>query len=210
MRLTDAVSGRLRTAAVLAVAVHGFTACGPAPLPLNSERIEQRFGTVGVEVLYDKGGLRRVSLYSVHDGRRVCRTYAVVRLLGIPSDTADAALLSAHQRIVAGASLGATLEQAGWQVDKQTHYVGQLPDLDPGPDWIASMGRKGSAGLAVHVYRLRIKNSSEVYDYADIVEVHHPDYLDVDALAALYPVTAPAEDRARARAAALKRLAAGH
>jgi len=40
--------------------------------------------------------------------------------------------------------------------------------------------------------------------------VHHPDYLDVGALSALYPVTAPAEGRARARAAAFKHLAAGH
>lgn len=172
-------------------------ACQPNPVPLNSERIEQRFGSYGIEVLSVGDGIRRANLYSVHDGERVCRTYAVVRVLGLPAGDSDPVLRAAHEKVQAGASLGATFEAAGWQVSKATRYVGALPDLQPPPDWLGLMGIGSSRDLALHVYRLFIQNGKQTFEYADIIEVHHPQYLNPRELAALFPADA---DEALAKA----------
>ena len=164
--------------------------CTAAQLPLNSERIENRFGSFGIDVLASSDGLRRSNLYSVHDGERICRTFAVVRLHDPTADAGDPALVRARRAIDAGASLGATLEDAGFEVQKRTRYVGSLPELHPAPHWVAFMQTGTSAGLAVHIYELYVKKSSEVIDFASIIEVHHPDYLGPDDLERLYPVAA--------------------
>lgn len=194
-------------AALLAVLLS--PACAPDTVELNSERIEQRFGSYGIEVLSVENGVRRANLYSDEQGQRVCRTYAVVRMLGLPTAAAEPALLAAHEDVLAGASLGASLEEAGWQVSKATQYVGTLPALSPLPDWLALMGLESTERLALHVYRLSIKKGEETYEYADIIEVHHPDYLTVGELAVLYPSHAREPAAASARSAALALLATG-
>ena len=44
---------------------------------LNSERIAQRFGSYGIEVLESDGRVRVSNLYSNEQGGRICRTFAV-------------------------------------------------------------------------------------------------------------------------------------
>jgi hypothetical protein len=164
--------------------------CAPAQPPLNSERIEDRFGSFGIDVLPSADGIRRSNLYSVHDGERICRTYAVVRLHEPAADTGDAALARARRAIDAGGSLGATLEDAGFDVIKRTRYVGSLPEFEPAPRWLQWMRTGSSAGLAIHVYELYVNKDPEVIDVASIIEVHHPDYLARDDLERLYEVAA--------------------
>lgn len=178
----------LRPLGLLAAAC--LYACGAGQPILNSDRIENRFGSYGIEVLDSSPAARRASLYSVHDGKRVCRTYAIVIWQPLAGPGPDPSLLAAHARILAGASLGATLRSAGWILDKRTRYLGSLPAIDPDPDWLELMSLDDSAGLAVHVYDIFIKKSLEVIEYARIVEVHHPDYLDLRALQSLYAVQA--------------------
>ena len=167
-----------------------LAACAAGEDTLNSERIEARFGSYGIELLPAEPGIRRASLYSQHGADRICRTYAVVRLQPLPAGTGDDALEAAHADIVDGASIGATLEASGWEVLKRTRYLGALPAFVPPPGWLARMHVDATAGLAVHVYRLDIKNHSETIEYAQIIEVHHPAYLDPSRLAALYRVPA--------------------
>ncbi|MGI9200381.1 MAG: hypothetical protein ACR2QL_04940, partial [Woeseiaceae bacterium] len=40
-----------------------LSACAQEPEALNSERIEERFGSYGIEVLSHEAGVRRSSLY---------------------------------------------------------------------------------------------------------------------------------------------------
>ena len=40
--------------------------------------------------------------------------------------------------------------------------------------------------VAIHAYDFRINRAGREVEYASIVEVHHPDYLDVDALSDIY------------------------
>lgn len=183
-------------------------ACTAAQPPLNSERIEDRFGSFGIDVLPSPDGIRRSNLYSVHDGERICRTYAVVRLHDSAATTGDTALSRARRAIDAGASLGATLEDAGFQVIKRTRYVGSLPQLHPEPRWLGWMRTGTSAGLAVHIYELYVKKDAELSDIASVIEVHHPEYLVPGDLAQLYEVAAGDALDASDVASAIRFLAA--
>ena len=45
---------------------------------LNSERIERKFGSYGIDVLRNDDAVRMSNLYSLRDGEKICRTFAVV------------------------------------------------------------------------------------------------------------------------------------
>jgi hypothetical protein len=171
--------------AILAIALSG---CVVAPELLNSERIKMRFGSYGIDLLSGDDALRRANLYSLEDGRKICRTYAIVRF-----DNAPAALIGEeHAQIVDGASIGATFKANGWNIYKETRYVGQLGiDADQHPA-ILLMQLDSAQTLAVHVYRLLLKKGSHTVDYSTIIELHHPEYLDRLAVDSLYVVDEPA------------------
>ena len=57
----------------------GGYVCGEESVILNSDRIEQRFGSYGIEVLASEAGLRRSNLFSYEGDTAICRTYAVVQ-----------------------------------------------------------------------------------------------------------------------------------
>jgi len=46
---------------------------------LNSERIAMEFGSYGIDVLENDARVRVSNLYSVHQGTKICRTFAVVQ-----------------------------------------------------------------------------------------------------------------------------------
>ncbi|HEX6998701.1 MAG TPA: hypothetical protein VF322_11185 [Gammaproteobacteria bacterium] len=150
----------------------------PADALLNSERIERRFGSYGIEVL-ESGPVRVSNLYSLEDGRRVCRTFAVVRY----PQRVEPAFAREHEAILAGGSIGAVFAAAGWRVTK--HHL-RYDELDSTPRVEALMGRLPPAKLAAHVYVLRVERAGAAYDYAVIAEVHHPAYLAVEDLPAIY------------------------
>ena len=193
--LRERFQRRLRLAwrwLALPAALAWLSACGAdAPL-LNSDRIEQRYGSYGVEIVDSDAHGRRSNLYSVHDGRRICRTYAVVRFLPGALANDHPALRAAHEQVLHGGSIGATLRGAGFRVDKQPRVAGELPALASEPGWLPLMGVPTAAGLAVYEYRLSVRNDSQFIEYADIIEVYHPDFLAPSALDAMTPGPAAA------------------
>ncbi|MCP5089841.1 MAG: hypothetical protein GY949_02855 [Gammaproteobacteria bacterium] len=165
-------------------AVHAvmLSACAAEPVLLNSERIEQRFGSYGIEVLASEARLRRSSLYSFSDDRPVCRTYAAVRF----ADQLDERYSEEHSKVLAGNSIGAIFKSHGWEVHKQTMYIGRL-DLPEKQTSINQLMHTTSAqDLALHVYQLLLVKNEQVFEYAMIVETHHPDYLSEKMLRELY------------------------
>mgnify|MGYP001814186675 FL=1 len=155
---------------------------------LNSERIEQVFGSYGLEVMSSAPTLRVSKLYSTEDGRETCRTFAVV---AYPRET-NGAIAAEHSAILEGGSIGATFAAAGWHVSKVHLYFGELPSTAKVE---ALMGGIERSRLAVHVYALRVSRRGVDIDYASIVEVHHPDYLDVASLVQIYgPANELADD----------------
>jgi hypothetical protein len=157
-------------------------ACESEPVLLNSERIEQRFGSYGIKALTSEPGLRRSSLYSTHGDREVCRTYALVRF----ADQLDDRYCEEHAKVLAGHSIGAIFRSHGWDLHKQTMHIGRVAL----PTRASSIGELMQVdepqGLALHVYQLLLVRNEQVFEYATIAETHHPEYLSERDLAELY------------------------
>ena len=149
---------------------------------LNSERIKQKYGSYGIDVLEDDGAVRVSSLYSVQDGRKITRTLAVVIYPRIIPEQ----IQREHQAIAAGGSMGEVFTRNGWKVEKENLYFGEIrasPDFDA---IYSLMGGIADANLAVHVYRLSVCRDGACFAYATLSEVHHPDYLSLAELREIY------------------------
>lgn len=159
-----------------------LSACATEPVLLNSERIEKRFGSYGIAVLASEAGLRRTSLYSMDGNDVVSRTYAVVRF----ADQQDEHYREEHAEVLAGNSIGAIFRSHGWDLHKQTMYIGSLELPEESTSVAELMGIAGEQELALHVYQLLLVRNEQVFEYATIAETHHPDYLSASDLSDLY------------------------
>lgn len=168
----------------VSAAVHttAFDAGAFEPEQLNSERIRQRFGSCGIEVLSQDPLLRRSNLFSTDKGSRTCRTYAVVRF----ADDPGAIFAPAHELVLAGRSIGATFRESGWRVNKHTMFIGTVPVARAGADVAPLMQLDTTRDLGMHVYELLLERDGQSVHYATIVELHHPDYLSEKELRSLY------------------------
>jgi hypothetical protein len=168
------------------VVAAALSACAIEPEHLNSERIEEQFGSYGIDVLSSEPGLRRSALFSNENGAHTCRTYAVVRFVEKP----DAIIGAEHAQILAGNSIGAIFKANGWAIHKETLYVGTAR-IDDSNNRLADLMRLRQVHeVAMHVYRLLLQKDGQAIDYATIIELHHPDYMDLDDLREMYPVDA--------------------
>jgi len=157
-------------------------ACANGTVLLNSERIERQFGSYGIEVLLSNDGLRRANLYSTEERQRTCRTYAVVRFTA-DIDNSYAAL---HEKVLAGDSLGKTFKENGWTVEKKTVHIATVESAQSMPEISELMRLSSNRSLALHIYQLSLNRGEQSFEYATIVEAHHPDYLSEDDLRAIY------------------------
>lgn len=184
--IVPASAWRLLAGALLLLMVAWGCATAPLADPsrtlLNSERIEARFGSYGIEVLEDSDTLRVSNLYSVEDRGPVGRTFAVVRY----AQPLDTRIAEEHATITAGGSIGAVFTAAGWRVEKRHRYVGEIPSEDSFDRVRALMGPLRTPTLAVHVYDLVLERPGASVVYATLAEVHHPDYLTAEALQRIY------------------------
>ena len=172
---------------VLAAAL---SACATESVILNSERIERRFGSYGIEVLASEAGLRRSSLFSYDGDTATCRTYAVVQF----SEQHDERYDDAHSKVLAGDSIGATFKENGWGIRKDSMYIGSIRLPESRTEVGELMRLTGAHDLALHVYRLVLVREGVAFDYATILEVHHPEYLSEQDLRGLFeyePSNAP-------------------
>jgi hypothetical protein len=150
---------------------------------LNSERIEQTFGSYGIDVLYSDQRLRVSNLYSEHDGEKITRTLAVVEY----PETVDEAFATEHREILAGGSIGSTFAAAGWQVLKRNLSILTVSAVVP-DEFAELMGVDRDTWFASHFYQLEIERHGRRFAYAAIVEMHHPDYLTGADLMTIYPL----------------------
>jgi len=154
---------------------------------LNSERIAARFGNYGIEVRASDARERVSNLYSEASGERTCRTFAVVRYPAV----IDPALAAEHAEIVRGGSIGAVFAAHGWQVVKTNLRYFEIK----APEHVAGLMRVATGTpLAAHAYELDVAKDGRTYQYALLVEIHHPDYLKREDLLAIY---GPADETGR-------------
>jgi hypothetical protein len=146
---------------------------------LNSERIEQRFGSYGIEVLASDAELRVSNLYSTEPDGWICRTFAVVRY---PAEVAPA-FAAEHAEILAGGSIGAVFAARGWSVERRHRWLGEVPATERVR---ALMGGIAPTPLAIHVFELIVTRDQRSFRYALIAEVHHPDHLGLGELREIF------------------------
>ena len=157
----------------------GCAAGGP---PLNSDRIEEIFGSYGVEVILENDRQRVSSLYSGSGPGRVTRTYAVVEYLGDPRPE----FRDEHDAVTGGASIGTTFRQAGWTIRKQNLFIGEL-EVSAAYTGIGDLMQLDlPQSLAVHQYLFVISNEERSFSYARITEIHHPEFATREDLQAWY------------------------
>lgn len=153
---------------------------------MNSERIERRFGSYGVDVI-ERGPSRRVSsLYSLHGARKICRTCATVEF-GAPVRREFAA---EHERILSGQSIGSVFKDSGWRVRKR-HVRFAETTLTGDDSAIAQLMHLGlPCTVALHAYVFEIARGGKTFDYATITELHHPEYLSLRELRSIFAESA--------------------
>jgi hypothetical protein len=174
-------------AALLAAGLAQAQAQPPGRELLNSERIAQRFGSYGVEVLASDRRTRVSNLFSGQGESKICRTFAVVRF---PASI-DPAVAAEHTAILRGGSIGAVFSANGWRVLKTHLYYGEVRAT---PRLAALMHVAEGTSLAEHAYVLDVAKDDKTVEYAALVEIHHPAYLVQTDLVRIYG-TADASQR---------------
>jgi len=164
---------------VLAAAI---SVCTTESVNLNSERIEERFGNCSIDVLADTEHLRHTSLYSLDGNTKTCRTYAIVRF----ADERDERAGAEHAQVLAGRSIGAIFKESGWTLQKQTMYIGSLRLPESARRISRLMRLTGAHDLALHIYQLVMTKGEVEFEYATIMEAHHPEYMSTADLSDLY------------------------
>ena len=174
---------RVRSAlvAVCVLAALAVAAQQPNREQLNSERIQQAFGSYGVQVLATDARTRVTNLYSIEAGTKTCRTFAVVRF----PVAIDPAVATEHATITNGGSIGAVFTANGWRVLK-THLA--FREIEATARLANLMHVAIGARLAEHAYVLDVAKEGKTVEYAALVEIHHPDYLTRADLERIYGV----------------------
>lgn len=161
-----------------------FSSTTPKPdTPLNSERIAQKFGNYGLELISQNPSLRISNLYSEADGVRTTRTIAVVNFL----NDSEEAIVDLHQLVLSGHSIGATFKAHGWQINKKNYDFKSIYIKELKEKYNNLLKVESNQILAVHLYLLQLSHAgTETIDYALIAELHHPDYLTLAELEVIY------------------------
>ncbi|WP_419418636.1 hypothetical protein ACNVED_08710 [Legionella sp. D16C41] len=144
---------------------------------LNSERIMLIFGHYNVELILQENSIRVSNLNS----NGVMRTCAIVNFsLSIPDW-----LQNTHNKIYQGESIGKTIKNGGFNLNKEDIYFG-LAKL---PKFVKDKMETNDASAAIHLYQLIVENpkNGESIAYCTITEVHSPLYLTLEDLHQLSP-----------------------
>ncbi len=151
----------------------------------NSARIQNRFGNYGIDIIENKSGIRVSNLYSIHDGVKTNRTFAVVAY----PDCIEEAFKQEHEAIINGQSIGVVFEQNGWEIDKLHQYFGEIELPSDMSGTHSVFDRIDTHKPAIHIYSLMVKKDDCEFEYAFIAEVHHPDFQKLEDLKAIYGQT---------------------
>ncbi|AEV98832.1 hypothetical protein A4D02_09800 [Niastella koreensis] len=166
---------------------------------LNSERIEKKFGSYGIDVLYNTAQLRVSNLY---DGKKITRTLAVVDY----PETIDSSFAKEHQLIVAGGSIGNVFKSHGWIIEKKNIFLGELAPSADYKKLYALMGNIPPSKLSIWIYVFYIRKEGKSFPYATISEIYHPDYLSLANIKCIANVAGTELPVTKAASAELKKV----
>ena len=136
---------------------------------LNSDAIKATFGSYGVTILNQTESTRVANLYSGHSGREICRTLAVTEFV-LPMDPK---LSLEHEKIRSGGSIGATLRDAGFSINKKL-LIKTETVAGPAFSHLSNQTVEPGTPLVTRVYALFAQTSDRAIPYAIIAEAYHP------------------------------------
>ena len=137
---------------------------------LNSERIRQKFGSYGIDVVLESDQQRVSKLYSLQGDKKITRTFAVVSY----PESIPAEIRNEHEQIKSGQSIGEVFKRNGWQIEKQQIYSGDIKSSPEYEEVYASLVESKEVDLAINIYQLSVVKGSERCKYAKIAEIHNP------------------------------------
>jgi hypothetical protein len=141
-----------------------------------------KYGSYGIDIIENRNKIRISNLYSTENGIKTNRTFAVVafpRLI-------EAAFKNEHEAIINGQSIGVVFEQNGWEIKKNHLYFGEIDMATEHYGDHSLFSDIGTGHPAIHVYSLVVAKDDAEFEYAAIAEVHHPDFLQLEDLQAIY------------------------
>ena len=156
-----------------------------SPTLLNSERIKMEFGSYGIKVLDENSKVRISNLYSLQDGKKITRTFAVVQY----PEAIDSMFLEEHMKIMDGQSIGRVFKEGQWKIEKESFFFGEISPSTDYAEIYQLMGNIAPSKLAIYTYGFNIEKNNRSYRYATISEVYHPDYLTLNDLKKIYADT---------------------
>jgi hypothetical protein len=77
-------------------------------------------------------------------------------------------------------------EQNGWEIKKNHLYFGEIDMATEHYGDHSLFSDIGTGHPAIHVYSLVVAKDDAEFEYAAIAEVHHPDFLQLEDLQAIY------------------------
>ena len=171
-----------------------FLCSGCASNLLNSERIEKKFGSYGIEIIENTGSSRVSFLYSLDKNCQQnlslketqigihCKQYktlAIVKFL----NTND--VIDEHTKILKGASVGATFKNQNWTIKKENILISEIHNKENQiiNEW---SNNSNLEKFAFHIYDISLKKNQLQLKYAQIIEIHNPNYLIIDDLIEIY------------------------
>lgn len=73
--------------------------------------------------------------------------------------------------------MGKVFKDAGWNIKKESYFIGTINQSFENDDIYKIMGGIEPCDLAIYVYGFNLEKYGEIYNYALISEIYHPDYL---------------------------------
>mgnify|MGYP001203480652 FL=1 len=149
---------------------------------LNSERIEQKFGSYGIDIVQSDNQSRVSFLYSLDPDNKNKKNYHTLAIVKF-KETRKVSII--HEKILNGDSIGKSFKKEGWEIDKTNHQMMVIsnPDKLLFKSWLPQISDEK---LALHFYELNVKTENYHYLYAEILEIHHPKYLGFNDLTEVY------------------------
>ena len=98
----------------------------------------------------------------------------------------EPAFRTEHDAIISGQSIGIVFRNNGWLTKKRHQYFGEIEATSDFPDIFSVFGGIELSQPAVHIYSLLVTKNNTELQYALITEVHHPAYLKLEDLRAIY------------------------
>ncbi|MFQ3333950.1 MAG: hypothetical protein ACI8XI_000617 [Woeseiaceae bacterium] len=162
---------------------------------LNSEMIEKKFGSYDLDIIENNDENRISFLFSNEtfyispSDKNAVKNHPIYKkkyhTLALVNFVDSKKIPNIHQEIAKGGSIGATFKKYGWNITKDNLFIFEL---DKHVHTITKkwLNKPNLESLPIHVYNLSAKKEAKVILYAEIIEIHHPDYLSMNELKEIY------------------------